>query len=234
MPMAANGLFVTATDTAMGKTRFALTLMARLQAAGLRVNGMKPVASGCETSPAGWRNADAVQIQARCSTQLDYADINPYAFAPAIAPHIAAAADGTDIKLTHIADCYARISGDADVVVVEGAGGWLVPLGGGNSWAEVADRLDLQIVLVVGMRLGCINHALLTAQAITASGRQLAGWVANQIDPAYTEPDATIACLQAAIAAPFIGLMPHNETAAPESPDSARLHIDRLPVKGVL
>ena len=223
------GLFVTATDTEMGKTRFTLTLMARLQAAGLRVNGMKPVASGCENTAAGWRSADAVQIQALCSAPMDYDCINPYPFAPAIAPHFAAARQGVEIAFPRIAECYGRLGAAADVVVVEGAGGWLVPLGAGRYWPELIRLLDLPVLLVVGLRLGCINHGLLTAQAITASGCRSAGWVANHIDPAYTEAEATIDCLREAITAPFLGRMPYNQAAAAEIP-GAELDLSLLDI----
>lgn len=227
--MAAKGLFVTATDTAMGKTRFALALMARLQAAGLRVNGMKPVASGCEATAAGLRNDDAMRILARCSTPVEYACVNPYAFAPAVAPHFAAAEQGVEIVFARIAQCYARLGAAADVVVVEGAGGWLVPLGGGRSWPDLARELDLPVLLVVGLRLGCINHARLSAAAITASGCRLAGWAANRIDPAYIGEEATIACLRAAIAAPFLGRMGYNQAATAEM-SGAELDLSALSV----
>ena len=227
----AKGLFVTATDTGAGKTHFALALMARLQAAGLRVNGMKPVAAGCEATAAGLRNSDAARIQARCSATVEYACVNPYPFAPAIAPHIAAAERGVDIGFDRIAESYARLAAAADVVVVEGAGGWLVPLGAGRHWPDLVRALKWPVLLVVGLRLGCINHALLSARAITDSGCRLAGWVANGIAPDYARGEATIACLRQEIAAPFLGRMPYNRAATAESA-GAGLDLSALPVVG--
>lgn len=205
------GLFVTGTDTGIGKTRVALALLAALQARGLTAVGMKPVASGCARGAAGLRNDDALALMARGSLVLDYAAVNRYAFEPAIAPHIAAAQVGVRIDLEAIAADYAALAGRADAVVVEGVGGWLVPLNERESVADLAARLGLPVVLVVGMRLGCINHALLSAAAIRTRGLKFAGWVANCVDPAMAELEANIATLRGWMGVPLVGVMGYGE-----------------------
>ena len=177
------GYFITGTDTGIGKTVVTLGLMRWLQDRGRRVAAMKPVASGCERTPQGLRNEDALQLQQQASMPLDYDVVNPYAFEPPIAPHIAASQAGVQIELDIIRQGVRLLAEHADLVCVEGVGGWLVPLNGEESVADLAVSLGLGVVLVVGMRLGCLNHALLTAQAIQASGASLAGWVANCLPP---------------------------------------------------
>jgi dethiobiotin synthetase len=207
------GFFVTGTDTGVGKTAVALGLMHRLQVQGDRVAGMKPVASGCEPAPSGLRNADALQLQRQSSVAMEYALINPYAFAPAIAPHIAARQAGVRIELDTILSAYAQIAGQVDRVVVEGVGGWQVPLNERDTLADLARKLELPVILVVGMRLGCLNHALLSAAAISHAGLQLAGWVANRLPP---EPDCVeenINTLKSRLSAPLLGIVPALDTA---------------------
>ncbi len=210
--MTASGLFVTGTDTGAGKTWAALALMAAFQALGKRVAGMKPVASGCEETEEGPRNGDALCLQAQSSGANAYALVNPYAFVPPIAPHIAAELSGTEITLSVIAEAYHALARRNDVVVVEGIGGWRVPLGKRTTLADLVRTLNLPVILVVGMRLGCINHALLTVEAIMADGVPLAGWMASAIDPEYQEPDRTLATLSARICRPLLGVLPFAET----------------------
>jgi len=202
---------VTGTDTGIGKTRATLGLMTALKKTHARVVGMKPVASGCARVDNELRNEDALLIQAHGSVTLPYASINPYAFEEPVAPHVAAMDAGCSIELEKIIACYRGLHRSADALVVEGVGGWRVPFGSGRSLSGVAARLDLPVVLVVGMRLGCINHALLTAEAITGDGLKLAGWIANDIDPAYVRAGATLAFLKEQIAAPMMGHIPFME-----------------------
>ena len=203
------GIFVTGTDTGVGKTWVSTGLMAALQQRGLAVLGMKPVASGCEQTPAGLRNEDALLLQRQGSHPIDYQLLNPYAFAPPIAPHVAAAQAGTRIDLARLETNYKILSTQADVVVVEGAGGWLVPLNERDPMADLAARLELEVMLVVGLRLGCINHALLSVESIVRRGVPLAGWVANTLEPAMPVLAENLAALRAHIEAPLLGVVPH-------------------------
>ena len=203
-----SGHFITGTDTGVGKTVVTLGLMQALQDRDNTVLGMKPVAAGCEQTSAGLRNDDALRLQQQASLELDYAQVNPYAFAPAIAPHIAAEQTGVRVDVDNIYNKYIQLCGVSDCVLVEGAGGWQVPLNEDETMADLALRLNLDVVMVVGIRLGCLNHALLTAAAITASGCTLAGWVANQLPP---PPDCTqenINYLKSVISVPLLGVLP--------------------------
>jgi dethiobiotin synthetase len=202
------GYFITGTDTGIGKTVVTLGLMRWLQDQGLRVAAMKPVASGCERTPLGLRNADALQLQTQASMPLDYAEVNPYAFEPPIAPHIAAGQAGVRIDLDIIQQGVRQLAGCSDVVCVEGVGGWLVPLNDRETVADLAAGLGLGVVLVVGMRLGCLNHALLTARAIEASGAPLAGWVANGLPPVPDYLEENINTIKSKISAPLLGVVP--------------------------
>ncbi len=205
------GYFITGTDTGCGKTEITLALMQLLQAQGRSVLGMKPVASGAVESAQGLRNDDALRIQQAGSQQLPYATVNPYIYQPAIAPHLAAEQQGEEIRFQRIRDGYLELASLADVVLVEGVGGWRVPLGPDGDVAELASTLGLPLILVVGLRLGCINHALLSVESIAASGLQLAGWVANQVEPDMDELEGNIATLEQRIAAPCIGKIPYLE-----------------------
>ena len=189
------GFFVTGTDTGVGKTRIAVALMLGLIQRGARVACMKPVASGCRLSGGRLVNDDALALMAAANVDAAYSDVNPYAFAPAIAPHVAACQVGITIERSRILQSYRRLALTADAIVVEGAGGWLVPLGPDVMIADVAQDLGLPVVLVVAMRLGCINHALLTARAISASGATLAGWIANDPGPAMPERAASVSAI---------------------------------------
>jgi dethiobiotin synthetase len=202
------GYFITGTDTGIGKTVITLGLMRMLQDRGRRVAAMKPVASGCERTPQGLRNADALQLQKQASMPLDYAQVNPYAFEPPIAPHIAAGQAGVRIDLDIIRQGVRQLAGCSDVVCVEGVGGWLVPLNDRETVADLAAGLGLGVVLVVGMRLGCLNHALLTARAIEASGASLAGWIANGMPPVPDNLEDNINAIKSRITAPLLGVVP--------------------------
>ncbi len=199
------GYFVTGTDTGVGKTRISLGLMRLLQSQGHVVTGMKPVASGCHSTPAGIVSDDALQLQAQASFTVPYHQVNPYAFQPAIAPHLAAKASGVRIEVEVIKAAIAAVTEAADRVVVEGVGGWMVPIDSTRTMADVAAALGLPVVMVVGVRLGCINHALLTAAAIQAADVQFAGWIANRLDPACEAEDETVASLRERLAAPCLG-----------------------------
>lgn len=207
--MAEQAWFITATDTGAGKTVASLGLLAALADRGRSVAGMKPVASGSQPDAAGnLRNEDAVLLQARGVPGIPYADVNPYALREPIAPHFAAARGGIQVDLAVIGAAFARLSARVDAVVVEGIGGWRVPLNEIETTADLVRRLELPVVLVVGLRLGCISHALLTAEAIRRDGIELRAWIANRIDPDYAETQATVEFLDARLAAPRMGIIP--------------------------
>ncbi len=206
---AAHGWFVTGTDTGVGKTRAALALMRACQRQGHCTIGMKPVASGCQTTPVGLRNSDALALLRQSNLDAPYEWINPYVLQPPIAPHLAAAQAGIRLEITPIIKAYQRLRPLAQRIVVEGAGGWRVPINEGETLADVALALRLPVVLVVGLRLGCINHALLTAEAIARDGAPLVGWIGSAIDSDYA-PDTTLETLRARIAAPCWGWIRHG------------------------
>ncbi|EGV17325.1 dethiobiotin synthase [Thiocapsa marina] len=210
-----HGLFVTGTDTGCGKTEISLGLMAAMQASGPSVLGMKPVASGCAHGPDGLRNDDAMRLRAQGSTEAPYGLVNPYAFAPPVAPHIAAGEAGVEIRLPAIEQAYRTLAGEADRVIVEGVGGWRVPLGPKLFVSDIPKALGLPVILVVGLKLGCINHALLTVESIQCTGGVLVGWVANQLDPTMLSRDANLATLAALVDAPCLGVLPWLEAPTP-------------------
>jgi dethiobiotin synthetase len=196
------GIFVAGTDTGVGKTFVAVSLLRALGASGFKVVGMKPVAAGIE--PRASMNADVAALIAAANVMAPQSDVNPYSFAPPIAPHLAARVAGVDLDLARIAASYTRLAALADRLVVEGAGGVLVPLGMRTDMLDVPARLGLPVLLVVGIRLGCLNHALLSALAIAARGLRLAGWVANRIEPAMAEADANVAALAERLPGPLV------------------------------
>lgn len=204
------GWFITGTDTGVGKTYIATSLLQTLTKRGECAVGMKPVASGCRATDLGMRSEDAEQLLAASAISADYANVNPYAFAPACAPHLAAAECGVEIQLQKIRDSFRRLQEKSSWVVVEGVGGWMVPLGERLMLADVARALRLPIILVVGLRLGCVNHALLTVAAIRQAQIPLAGWVANLIDPAMLRVAENIAALKARIEAPLLHTLAHR------------------------
>lgn len=210
--------FITGTDTDVGKTTVAVGLLQAARAAGLSTAAGKPVASGCEVTPEGLRNADALALMAQCTLALSYEEVNPVAFEPAIAPHIAAREAGVALTVQALLTPMQRIlSQRADFTLIEGAGGWRVPLSGQDSLSDVAQGLDLPVILVVGVRLGCISHALLTAEAIAQDGLQLAGWVANIIDPKTSRLEENLATLAERLPAPCLGRVPKLKSPTPEA-----------------
>ncbi len=208
--MATRGWFVTGTDTEIGKTHVACGLLRLLAGHGLQVAGFKPVATGCEVSPDGLRNADALALREAGTVDVPYEIVNPYAFAPPIAPHLAAREVGVAIGPEPIVRAFNTLSARVDAVVVEGAGGWRVPLGDDWDMADLAATLDLPVILVVGMRLGCINHALLSAEAI---GPRLCGWVANLPQPAMAALAGNLQSLRSRMPTPCLGVVHHGEAA---------------------
>lgn len=225
--MPGRGVFIAGTDTGVGKTLIACALLHGLAAQGLKVAGMKPVAAGASRRRGVFYNDDVEQLRAAGNVAAPLEWTNPYCFAPPVAPHLAAREAGEVIRMAVIARNYARLSARADVVVVEGVGGLLVPLGPRLSAAAIPARLDLPVVLVVGLRLGCLNHALLTVEAIQARGLRFAGWIANAIDPAMAWRRQNFQTLCARIPAPLLGEVRH--AAKPRASDIARaLHINQL------
>ncbi|PPT77421.1 dethiobiotin synthase [Xanthomonas arboricola pv. populi] len=198
-------LYVTGTDTGIGKTMASTALLHALRRQGYTAVGMKPVASGCEHTPQGWRNEDALALQAASAPQPDYATLNPYALPAPLAPELAAADVGVTLSLQPIAQAFAQLRAQAEVVVVEGVGGWAAPLSADLDQADLVRALTLPVVLVVGIRLGCINHARLTAAAIAADGLDCIGWIANEVDPQMERIEENIGMLRQRLAMPCWG-----------------------------
>jgi len=206
-----SGVFIAGTDTGIGKTYLSCALLRALRDEGLRALGMKPVASGCERTREGLRNEDALALIASSDPRPDdYSLCNPYAFEPAIAPHLAAKDAGIDIDFSKIESAYAHLAARADCVVVEGVGGWMVPLSDSLEAADIPRRLNLPVILVVGLRLGCINHARLSARAILDDGCELLGWIGNCVDPQMQRRDDNLATLRASLPAPCLGVLRHD------------------------
>jgi dethiobiotin synthetase len=195
--------FVTGTDTEIGKTWVSCALVRHLAERGHSVAVMKPLASGCERTDEGLRNEDALALMAASNVSQEYAQVNPLAFEPPIAPHIAAEQAGVRIDPAALARVADGIQ--ADMLVVEGVGGWCVPLGHGLMLSDLARRLADEVILVVGLRLGCLNHALLSAEAIRRDGLELRGWVANYVDPDMLEQGPNLATLEELMPAPCLG-----------------------------
>jgi len=202
-------LYLTGTDTDAGKTYAAVALLHALRARGLRAVGMKPLASGCRVTGDGLRNADALALQAASAIRLDYADLNPLALTEPTAPEIAAALDGVTVDLAPVCHAFARLQAQAEVVVVEGVGGWMAPLSATLMQVDLVRALRLPVLLVVGLRLGCINHALLSVRALAADGVDLLGWIGSSVDPHMAYREATIDILRTRISAPCLGILPH-------------------------
>lgn len=213
--MKATSYYITGTDTGIGKSVASAALLHALRARGLRAVGMKPVASGCEATVEGWRNEDALALQGASNPVPAYADVNPYALPQPLAPELAAADAGVSIGLPTIVDAYARLAAQADAVVVEGVGGWAAPLSMSLEQVDVVRALRLPVVLVVGLRLGCISHARLSARAIAADGAQLVGWIANDIDPTMARRDDNFAILQRVLPVPCWGRLPFAASPDP-------------------
>lgn len=205
----AKGFFIVGTDTGVGKTLVAAALIRAYAGMGYRSVGMKPVAAGAESHDGTWMNEDVAQLRAAGNVDAPPELANPYLFREAIAPHIAADHKGVAIEVPRIRAAYEALAQLAEVVVVEGAGGLLVPLSESRDMADLAVALNLPVVLVVGMRLGCLNHALLTSEAMTVRGLRLAGWVANRLDPDMAAYDENLAALVRRLPAPLLAELPY-------------------------
>lgn len=212
------GCFVTGTDTGAGKTFASTVLLHAMRRDGAPAVGMKPVASGCERSVEGWRNDDALALQAASDPRPDYGLVNPYALPEPTAPQIAGALAGVTVELPTLLAAHAALAAQSGGrVLVEGVGGWLAPLADGLEQADLARALGLPVVLVVGLRLGCLNHARLTAAAVAADGLVLAGWIGNTVEPPGPHHEAYLGLLRAALPAPCLGVLPHAPGADPHA-----------------
>lgn len=220
--------FVTGTDTDVGKTLISCALLHGFAAQGKRVVGMKPIAAGCDEQGV---NEDVRLLCAASNVLLGRGQVNPYCFEQAVAPHLAARFIGVRINLARIVESYRELAGQADVVIVEGAGGFCVPLNDEQDSVDMAVKLKLPVILVVGMRLGCLNHALLTVQAIHASGLLLAGWVANCVDGQMAMLNENIAALQQRIDAPLLGIVPYHAVLPDAREIAASLDLQLLGIK---
>ncbi|MEO8459369.1 MAG: dethiobiotin synthase [Dokdonella sp.] len=218
-----DGFFITGTDTGVGKTHASCVLLATLRARSLLAIGMKPVASGCRLTSEGLRNEDADALIEASDPRPCYEECNPYAFVEPIAPHLAAAALGTEITVEPIVAAYRALAQAADRLIVEGVGGWAVPMSQSLMQVDIVRALDLPVILVVGLRLGCINHALLSARAIRADGCNLIGWIANRIDPSMVFAEENLATLTARVDAPLLGVLDHLSIAQQQSAASFNL-----------
>jgi len=218
-------LLITGTDTGIGKTRVACALLRALRVRGLRAAGMKPVASGCTRTPEGWRNADALALQAASDPAPAYLDINPYPLPLSTAPQLAARAAGVEVQVDVLDAALARLAAQSDQVVIEGAGGWAAPLADGLEHAQLAQRWQAGVVLVVGLRLGCLNHARLSARAIEADGLHLHGWVGNRIEADV--PSGYLELVRAALPVPCLGVLAHDP-AQPAADAAVALDIETL------
>jgi dethiobiotin synthetase len=206
--MSARGLFVTGTDTGVGKTLVACALARAFAARGERVAVMKPVASGAARTPAGLRNEDAQALLAASNVRLAYEEVNPYCFEPAISPHIAAEEAGIAVDIDMIVHNYRSIAARADRVIVEGAGGWLAPVNARETMAGIARALEAPVVLAVGLKLGCLNHAQLTQRAIAGAGARFAGWIASALDPGMARASENLASLERLLGGPALAIVP--------------------------
>ncbi|MBJ6982267.1 dethiobiotin synthase [Luteimonas sp. MC1572] len=228
----ARRVLVTGTDTGVGKSVASVALMHALRARGLRVRGMKPVAAGCDATPHGLRNEDALVLQAASDPPAAYADVNPWALPEPTAPQLAARAAGVGVALPPIVAAYARLAAEADVVVVEGAGGWLSPLADGIEHADLARALQLPVLLVVGLRLGCLSHARLSARTIIGDGCRLLGWVGCAVDPGFARGDDYLDLLRDALPVPCLGVVPHAGAVPDPGVLAGSLHAAAAAVAG--
>ncbi|WP_420551024.1 dethiobiotin synthase [Litorivicinus lipolyticus] len=209
--------FLTGTDTDVGKTVVSAGLLARARLDGLSCIGLKPVAAGAESGPDGDYSDDALRLAQGAGYRGPLAAINPVLLAPPIAPHVAAADAGITLEALALANWVRDQAADYQAVIVEGAGGWRVPINAGEGFDSIAKHLGWPVILVVGMRLGCINHALLTVEAIAADGLCLAGWVANRVDPGQLAYADNLAALKARIRAPLLGVVEWSDNPAPDA-----------------
>ena len=225
IPMTDSGhaaVFIAGTDTGIGKTHASCTLLHALRDAGRRSCGMKPVASGCVATPDGLRNDDALALQAAGSDPaLAYERINPVALRDPLSPHLAAAREHRQVTLAPMRAAFEQLRSEHSRVVVEGVGGWLVPLAPGLFASDIAKQWQLPVILVVGLRLGCLNHAQLSARAIVADGCRLLGWIGNHIGPAMEAQAENLVTLGELLPAPCLGVLPHG---VPPAQAAGRLH----------
>lgn len=221
-------VYVTGTDTGVGKTVASCALLHALRARGLRAAGMKPVASGCEHSDGGWRNEDALALIAASAVRCEYALHNPFALPAATAPQLAARDVGVQVAPGAILSAYAALRLQAQVLVVEGVGGWAAPLADGFEQADLARALQLPVLLVVGLRLGCLSHARLTARAVAADGLTLAGWIGSSVDADFDRRADYVGLLRDALPVPCLGVLPHARDAA-----SLAAHLDLAALQGM-
>lgn len=226
------GLFVTGTDTGAGKTLVSAAMLRALLDAGHRVAPMKPVASGAHPSASGLRNEDAELLIGAAGGGWPYEQVNPFAYEPAIAPHLAAAEAARPIEFAVIHQQLASLGSAAEAVIVEGVGGWQVPLTESETLADLARSLALPVVLVVGLRLGCLNHALLSRDAIAASGLRLVAWAGSVLDPAMVRLDENVAALRQRLALPCLGVLPRLHTG--DLVSQAVRHLDRTLLEHLL
>jgi dethiobiotin synthetase len=230
MATLARGVFIAGTDTEVGKTRVAVALVRALAGAGSRVAVMKPVAAGAVETADGLRNEDALDLSAAANVEAPYPTINPFCLAEPTSPHIAARSAGIRIDPAAIEREYAKLATAADFVVVEGAGGWLAPISETETMEDIARALNLPVILVVGLRLGCLNHALLTARAVRTAGLRLAGWVANARQPRFAHAADNIALLERRLAAPLLESVAFDASAFATVTAVERLRDCLLPV----
>lgn len=220
--------FVTGTDTDAGKTLVTAGLLQRANETGLKTMGLKPVAAGCEESEQGLCNSDALLLQRTASVPLAYQQVNPIALREPMAPHLAALRENRQLSADRIAAfCRGTLMQKADLALIEGAGGWRVPLNPREMFSRVPQLLEVPVILVVGMKLGCLNHAVLTAEAISRDGLTLAGWVANGVDPQMAAQQENIDTLRSCLRAPLLGVVPHLEQPVPEQ---VARHLDLGPL----
>lgn len=226
--MSKHAFFIAGTDTDVGKTQIAAGLLVAAKNQGLTTAALKPVAAGCVETPEGLRNGDALLLQSVITTPLIYEQINPYALSAAVAPHIAAQQEKRSLTVDRLSGFCRGVIPMAQFTLVEGAGGWRVPINQSQTLADLARQLELPVILVVGMRLGCINHALLTAEAILRDGLKLAGWVANCIDENMPVRDENIQAIAQRIPAPLLGVVPYLVDCSPEVVASYLTHFESI------
>jgi dethiobiotin synthetase len=222
------GVFITGTDTEVGKTVVTTAMVRSLAEGGHRIAVMKPVAAGADATPDGLRNADALELMAAANVASPYDLVNPYCLELPASPHIAAATAGISIKLAPIIQAFGHLTRGSDLVAVEAAGGWHAPINEAETMADIAATLDLPVILVVGLRLGCLNHALLTAQAIEARGLTFAGWIANHLQPHFAHAAENIATLEARLPAPLLDVVAFQPAASPASRRLSRIAVGRI------
>lgn len=215
------GWFITGTDTDVGKTVASCALLQAAALEGYRTAGYKPVASGSQMTADGLRNSDALALQANSTQALSYAQVNPLTLQEATSPHIASVSEGQEIHLSVLSEGLRQLEQSADWILVEGAGGWFTPLSSQATFADWVQQEQLPVIMVVGIKLGCINHALLTALAIEQAGLSLVGWVANEVIPAGRRQTEYMATLTQMISAPLLGVIPHLDDLA-DNPATTR------------